>query len=118
MHPYSSTDTVWKKSLFIVLERSDFNIVDNLLIAIDAFAMRMVTSISIDEILLLRYVKRSTNFRDLHLEVKMGPSISKRMNFVLFAYMLRSMLPAACSNLFSRDSACAGVFMRSIRSSA
>ena len=40
------------------------------------------------------------------------------MNSVLFVFMWRSMAPAAGSRLCSRDSAWAGVFARSARSSA
>ena len=45
VHPYSSTDTAiaWKKSHFILSEKSDFHITDNL-------SMPLMTSLSVDEI--------------------------------------------------------------------
>ena len=54
--PYSSTDTDSKKSHFILIERSYLNMIDNLPIAVHAFPMRMLTSLSVDEILLPKYV--------------------------------------------------------------
>ena len=39
--------------------------IDNLSIAIHALLMRMLTSLSVDEILLLRYANWSSYFRDL-----------------------------------------------------
>ena len=59
---YSSTETVtvWKNYFFISPERSEFHKIMLLLI-------RVLTSLSVDEILLLRYPNRSTNFRGLHL---------------------------------------------------
>ena len=64
---YSSTDTarVWENSRFILSERSDFHLIDDLSITFRAFAMRMLTSLSLDERLLPRYVKWSTNFKGL-----------------------------------------------------
>ena len=43
MNPYGSIDTAtpWKKSRFILLDRSDFNKIDNLSIAIYAFSRRI-----------------------------------------------------------------------------
>ena len=58
VHPYSSMDTAtaWKKSRFILLDRSEFHIIDNISIADHAFARRISIALSIDEILLPRYV--------------------------------------------------------------
>ena len=58
---------------------------DNLSIAVHAFPMHMLTSLSVDEILLLRCVNRSTNFRGLPLKVEMAPHL-KHMNYVLFVF--------------------------------
>ena len=60
--PYSSTDltTVWKNSHFILSGRSDFHTVDNLPIVVRAFPMQKMTSLSVDEILLPRYMNWST----------------------------------------------------------
>ena len=55
---YSSTDiaTALKKTCFILSERSDFPIINNLS---SAFHVRMLTSLSEDEILLPRYTRLS-----------------------------------------------------------
>ena len=69
VHPYCSMDTapVWKKSCFILLDRPDFYMIDSLLIVVHVFTMRMLTSLSVDEILLPRYVNLSTNIRGVRL---------------------------------------------------
>ena len=119
VHLFSSIDitTVWKKSHFILLERSDFYMIDNLPIAVYAFARWMVKSLSVDEMLLQKYVNWSTDFRSLPLKVKMAPSCLKHMNCVLFVITLWPVPPAACFRLFNMDSAEVGVFTRSTRSS-
>ena len=55
---YSSTDTpaAWKVSGFILSERSDFQMVDNLSIAFHALSMYMLKSLSVEEILLPRHM--------------------------------------------------------------
>ena len=58
--------------------------IDNLLIAVHDFARHMLTSLSIDEILLPRYENLSTNFRGLLLKGEMALSHLKHMNSVLF----------------------------------
>ena len=45
--------------------RSDFHMADNLAIAIHALPMRLFTRLSVDEILLLRYMNWSVNFGGL-----------------------------------------------------
>ena len=52
MHPYCNT---WKKSHFILSKRSDFHVIDNLSMVVQAFLLNMLTSLSADEILLPRY---------------------------------------------------------------
>ena len=52
----TGTITAWKKSHFILLEISDFYMVDNLSIAVYAFPISMLTLLSVDEILLARYM--------------------------------------------------------------
>ena len=54
MHPYSSIDATaaWKKLCFILSVRSDFHIIDSLLIAVHAFVNLMSMSLSIDATLL------------------------------------------------------------------
>ena len=70
VHPYSSMDTVTacKKSCFILLDRPELHIIDNLSIAFHTFTRHMLTSLSVNEILLPRYVNWSTNFRGLPLK--------------------------------------------------
>ena len=67
-HPYSSTDmaTAWKKSYFIFSERSDYHMINNFSIAVNAFPMPMLILPSVEEIFLPR------NFRVLPFEVKMS----------------------------------------------
>ena len=52
-----------QNSNFISSERSDFFIIDKLSAAVHVLSMRILTSLSVDETLLLTYVNRSTNFR-------------------------------------------------------
>ena len=60
-------------SLFILSKRSDFHMVDNLSIVVYALPIHMLTSLSVDEILLPRYMNCSTNFRGLQFN-EMVPS--------------------------------------------
>ena len=66
MLPYSSIDIIaaWKKLHFILLERSDFHMTDNLSITVHAFASHVLMSFSVDEMLLPRKVNLSTSFRE------------------------------------------------------
>ena len=61
VHPYSSIDVTaaWKKLRFILSVRSDFHIVDSLLIAVHAFVNLVSMSFSVDSTLLPRYVTTS-----------------------------------------------------------
>ena len=54
MHPYSSIDVTaaWKKLRFILSVRSDFHIIDSLLIAVHAFVNLVSMSFSVDSTLL------------------------------------------------------------------
>ena len=76
VHTYISTNTArtTKKSFFVLSKRSDFYMIDSFSIAIHNITIRVLTSISVDEISLLRYVNCSTYFRGLPLIVMMGPS--------------------------------------------
>ena len=76
---------------------SDTRMIDNPSIAVHDFTRRMLTLLSIDEILLLRYVNSSTNFSGQPLKVEVAPSRWKHMNSVLFAFPWRSIPPAVCS---------------------
>ena len=75
VHPYSriDTNTAWKKLHFILSDRFNFHMIDNLLIAVHAFNSHILISFSVDETLLLRYVNMSTNFRELLFRVEMSP---------------------------------------------
>ena len=72
---YNSTDTAttWKNCCFVLSERLDFHIVGNLLITVHALFIRMLTLLSVDAILLLRYVKCS-DFRRLQFDGKIVAS--------------------------------------------
>ena len=52
-------------SYLILSGKSDFRMVEKLSIAVYSLPMRMLTSLSVDEIFLLRYVNWSTDFRGL-----------------------------------------------------
>ena len=72
MQRFRSTDTATtsKNYRFILSERLDFHMVDNLPVPSHAFPMRMLTSLSVDKILLLRYINYSNNFRGLPFNEK------------------------------------------------
>ena len=103
--------TGWKKSCFILPERSDFKMIDILSIAVHPYPMCMLTSLSVDEIFLLKYVNWSTNFRGLPL--KMEIAVYGLKHLVLSTFTYRPMHIAAYFRLNSKDSACADVFARS-----
>ena len=67
----------------------------------------MLTSLLVDEILLLRYMNWSTHFRGLSWNEEMIPPWLKHMNSVFSEFKLRPMFSVACSRLCSRDSASA-----------
>ena len=110
VHPYSNIDkaTAWKKSYFILLDRSNFYMINKQSVAVPSFARHVLTSLS---------VNLSTYFRDLPLRVETAANL-KHMNLVLFVFTWKPMPPAACSMLCSKDSAWAGIFTRSARLSA
>ena len=64
-------------------QRSDFHLIINLSIAVRVFPMHMLTWLLVDEILLLRYMNWSTNFRGLTFNKEMAPICLKLMNSVL-----------------------------------
>ena len=108
---------VWKNSRYILSERLDFHTVVNSSIAVYAFPLHMFILLSVDEILLPRYVKRSTHFSGLPFNEEMSPSWLKDMNSVLFDFTSRPMLLAVYCRLFSKDLTRAGVYTKSVRSS-
>ena len=79
---YSSTDkaTAWKNSCFILSERLDFHLVNNnLSIAIHTLHIHMLTSLSVDEMLLPRHgnsllISEACHLRRWHSTVTGGDS--------------------------------------------
>ena len=120
VHPYSSIDTTaaWKKFRFNLSDRSDFHMVDSLLISVHAFTRCILRSLSVDKMLLPRYVNESSNFREQPFRVEMSLSWLKHIYSILPAFTWRPMPPVVCSRLCGRDSAHTGVFARSAMSSA
>ena len=55
--------TVWKKFHFIILERSDFHMISNLTLVVNICVWSMLTSLSVDKILLPRYMNWSANLK-------------------------------------------------------
>ena len=84
MQPYSRTDAVTsqKKFRFISSERSDFHIIDNSSQVVHIFLLCILTLLSVDEILLLRYANWFINFRGFLFKVEKAPSRLKHMNSV------------------------------------
>ena len=115
VHPYSSIDTaaVWKKFRFNLVDRSGFHMIDGLSIVVHDFVKCILTSLSVKEMLLPKYVKLSSNIREMPFSVDMSLSWLKRMYSVLSAFTWKPRPPAACFRLFSWDSAWVGVFARS-----
>ena len=74
VHPYSRIDTTaaWKKLHFILLDKSDFHMIDNLLIAVHIFTSHILI-FSVNEIVLLRYMNLSTDFREPPFRIEMSP---------------------------------------------
>ena len=68
VHPFSSTDraTIWKNSCFILSGRPGFHMIENLSIVVYAFLIHILTSLSVDEIMLPSYVNWSLNFKACH----------------------------------------------------
>ena len=93
VHLYRITDTAtpWKKSCFILSDRSDFHMIDDLLIVVHAFTRHMLTSI--DQILLSRYVNLS-NFSGQPFRMKMAPPCLKHVLY--FVFMWRPIPPTTC----------------------
>ena len=78
---------------------------DALSIEVHVFPTRMLTSFSVAEMLLWRYVNWSSNFRGLPLKVKMVRSCLKHMNCILFGLTKKPLPLASCSRLRNLDSA-------------
>ena len=65
MQPYSSTDTATarKNSCFILSKRLDFELDDSLSLVVHTLSMQMLTSLSVDKILLPMYINWNIYFR-------------------------------------------------------
>ena len=83
VQPYNSTYTInaWKTSCFLLSERSDFSMIDNLSIPVHALPMCLLTSLSVDEILLPKYVNWFINFRGFPSNEEMAPFWTKIHEF-------------------------------------
>ena len=93
VHPYSSIDVTaaWKKLLFILSVRSDFHIVDSLLIAVHAFVNLVSMSFSVDSTLLPRYVNLSTSLRMHYMDANITKRLEKKLDGN-YTRMLRAIL--------------------------
>ena len=82
VQPYNSSDTViaLKNSCLNFIREIRFFMVINISIAVHALLMCMLTSLSVDEILLPRYMNWSTNFKGLPFDVKTAPSWLRHIN--------------------------------------
>ena len=90
-----SSHSLEKKSCFILLDRLDFHMIDNLSIAVLTFPMLMFSSLSVDEILQPRYMNWSTSFRRLPFSCGNGSFLFKTHELYLFVFMWRPMHLAA-----------------------
>ena len=70
VYPYSSVDTAtaWKKSHFILSDQSDFYMINNMSIAFLPFSRHILTSLLVDEMLLLRCVNSVLILEAYYLE--------------------------------------------------
>ena len=75
VHLYSRNEitVAWEILRFLISDWSNFHIIDNLSIAVHAFARRILMSFSVDETLVPSQVNLSTNFKELPLRVEMSP---------------------------------------------
>ena len=98
---------VWKLSRFISSERSDFHMINNLSIAVYTESdvnirlgkSRMLTSLSVNEILLSRYLNWSAYFRKEPFPRSIFNYISKA---VLFSYSSTFFRISHCFEVFNR----------------
>ena len=71
---HTDTARAWKNSSFTLSKRLNFHMISNLSIVVYAFPTHTLTSLSINEILLLRYGNEFIDFRSLPFSVDMAPS--------------------------------------------
>ena len=82
VHPYSAA---WKKLRFILLDKSDFHMIDNLLIAVHAFASCTMMSFSVDETLIPRYMNFSISIQRATIQCGDVSSLIKKTHLLRFA---------------------------------
>ena len=109
-------DRIFEKMRFILSERFDFHMIDNLSKALHAFASCVLMSFSVDERLLHVLVNLSTSLRDLPFNVEMSYLWLKDMNSILSSRTWRPMPSATRFWQYNGDSARAVVFARSAMS--
>ena len=78
-HNSIDTNTVWKKFCFILSDRSNFHVISNLSIAFHVFSKCILTSHSVDVMLLSRYKNWFINLRSMSVAVEMTPFCLKYM---------------------------------------
>ena len=63
VYPYNRIDTItaWKELCFILSDKFDFHMINNLLIAVHAFASRILMSFSVEETLVHSKLLGTTN---------------------------------------------------------
>ena len=109
------TATAGKNTRFILLEKSDLHVVDDLSIAVHILLMRILTLLSVDVILLPGWITRSTNFKGLTFSEELVPSWLKHELYRIWVHEVHA---SCCYMLWNRNSAWTGVLARSARSSA
>ena len=75
-----------KKLHFILSNKFDLHIINNLSTAVHAFASSILMSFSVNEMLLLRYVNLSTGFREPPFSVEMSPLWLKDVLHFVWSY--------------------------------
>ena len=118
-HNSFDTGTAWKKTRFILSERSDFRMIDNLSIVANANARHMLTTLTVDKILLPRYVNLSTSIRGLPFSADLAPWLKThhhhhivalaRLSLTLSRHFFRSFIASGRSSrlhLVSSHSCC------------
>ena len=87
VHPYSRIDTTaaWKKLTFILSFMLYFHMIDNQSIEIHAFSRCILMLLSVDEMLLTRYVDLSNNFRESPFRVEISTFFNKKQMYSILS---------------------------------
>ena len=80
----------WKKYSVLLLDRVDFSMIDYLSVVLHALTQGMFISLSVDEIVLPRYVDRSANFRTLPLKHRLTPIVIRKTSVCSIEYILKT----------------------------